>query len=163
MYDVPNCMTTDVLMSDMYERKLKDVCTMNEFKEWARVISRGGKKGSDVGNVIMELSGKMCECLVKAGRVYVEWRAFKVRSFELFPRCFGFYGFGHSMNECKVKSRVCKKCGENGHEQKTCKSENEVCRNCKERNLDANHTVLSGKCPEYVRALERMRERIHHG
>lgn len=163
MYDVPREMATKDLMSGMYEKNLKDVLSENEMKQGATLVSRGGKKDSVVENVIVELPGKAWRHLVNVGRVYVGWYAFKVRAFEVVPQCFGCYGFGHRLKECKEGSRLCKKCGQAGHVQNACKSDRESCRNCKVRKQDSNHSVMSTECPEYVRALERMRSTVHYG
>lgn len=116
------------------------------------------KRGADVGNIVLEVSVKVRDYLVNNGRMYVEWSAFKVRSFENVFRCFGCYGYGHTIRECKI-GKVCRRCGDKNHLMRDCKRD-ECCINCKMKNLPSGHSVLFVLCPEYVCIFERRRERI---
>ena len=89
----------------------------------------------------------------------MNWNSYKVNEFESVTRCYGCFGYGHVMRECRVKERICRQCGDSGHVMKDCKRPY-GCRNCKMKKADDNHSVLSNECPEYMRALERMRNRI---
>lgn len=160
VFDVANEMTNDEFMSELYVKNLKFAgVTEMEFKERVRIVSRASKKGADVGNVIVEVSKRMRDVLMNEERVYVKWRACKVREFVNVMRCYKCFAFGHMMRECSVKERLCEKCGESGHLKDKCRSAC-VCRNCKMKGRDANHSVLSCDCPDYVRMLEREKARI---
>ncbi|XP_076182719.1 uncharacterized protein LOC143154599 [Ptiloglossa arizonensis] len=162
MYDVPNEMKNETILEEMYEKNLKERMTLDEFNKRVRIINRSSKKGANEGNVIMETSAIVKEMLTRAGRVYIKWHAFKVREFECVLRCFGCLGFGHMMRDCKSKVRVCRKCGESGHEAKDCTATKETCKNCRERGMNDGHSVMSNECPQHVRMIERMRERIRY-
>ncbi|KAK2574828.1 hypothetical protein KPH14_012922 [Odynerus spinipes] len=160
IYDVPNEITNDELMKQMYEKNLKNYVEENVFAERVRVVTRNCKKGMSYGNVIVEVPGYVKRTVVDEGRLFVNWNVFRVREFISVLRCHRCYGFGHMMRECSVKERLCQRCGESGHLVKECKKQNE-CRNCKVRGGKCDHSVLSNECPEYVRALGRERARIN--
>ena len=72
VFDVENEMANEDLTKELYEKNLKNAgVSENEYKERARVVNRMNRKGVNVGNVIMELSKKMCDVLVREGPVYV--------------------------------------------------------------------------------------------
>ena len=52
-----------------------------------RVITRSSRKGMNVGNEIVELSKSMLDILMNEGRVYVNWRSWKMRDFVNILRC----------------------------------------------------------------------------
>ncbi|GLV33529.1 hypothetical protein CBL_20258, partial [Carabus blaptoides fortunei] len=120
IYDVPEEINNDELMDDIHSKNLSEIISMKELKDRARIITRGGKKDSNITNVIIGLPGKAWKRLVEAGRIYVGWNSFKTRDFELVQRCYGCYGFGHRLRECNAKGRVCRKCGRIGHTQLEC-------------------------------------------
>ena len=101
----------------------------------------------------------MRDVLVREGRVYVKWRACKVKEFVNVLRCHKCFAFGHMMRECNGEKRLCEKCGETGHLKDKCKNAS-VCRNCRLSGKKSDHSVLFVECPEYVRMLERERLRI---
>lgn len=86
--------------------------------------------------------------------------ALKVKEWVEVLRCFRCYGLGHNSDVCKVKGMVCRKCGEEGQGIRDCKKEIEVCRNCKIAGREFGHSLMSGKCAEYVEAVSRVRERM---
>lgn len=162
VYDVPEEIANDELIKELYARNLIDMLEPNEMVDRVRIISRGGRKGSGHINAVIELPGRVWKSLVERGRIYIGWNSFKVRDFDVVPRCYGCYGFGHRIKECAVKGRVCRKCGVVGHIQAECKSETTCCRNCKQKGTDHLHDVMSNTCPEYVKMLQRMRAIIHY-
>ncbi|GLV46502.1 hypothetical protein CBL_20840 [Carabus blaptoides fortunei] len=100
--------------------------------------------------------------LVEAGRVFIGWSSYKVRDYEVVQRCYECYGYGHRLTECKLKGRVCRKCGRIGHTQLECDNDDVWCGNCKVKNNEANHEVTSIECPEYKNALARMRNATYY-
>ncbi|CAL1672364.1 unnamed protein product [Lasius platythorax] len=159
VYDVPNELTNDDFMKEMYEN-LKGRVKEDEFKERVRIVSRNSKKDATCGNVIMKVMSKVKRNVCEEGRLYVNWKAFKVKEFVNVMRCHTCFAYGHMMRECGEKERLCQKCGQNGHIMKDCKREC-VCRNCKLRGSKCDHSVLSEECPEYIRALARERARVN--
>lgn len=161
IYDVPNELTNDEFMKELYDKNLKGCVSENEFKERVRVVSRNSKKGAVCGNMILEVSRRIVEELHKEGRLYINWRAFRFKDFVSVLRCHKCYAFGHMMRECGMKERLCQKCCEEGHLMRDCKKET-VCRNCKMKGSKCDHSILSDVCPEYLRILEREKLRISH-
>lgn len=161
VYDVPIEVSDKVFLNDLYERNLKDVIGEDVFRERVRIKSRSGKKGASVSNLIVEMNVRACESVVKNGRLYIDWHAFRVKKYESVRRCYACYGFGHVMNECKI-GKICRKCGDKTHVMKDCKARNESCMNCKMKGVPDEHSMLSDKCPQFVSELERMRARIHY-
>lgn len=72
MHDVPNEISEKVLLGEMCKRNLKKCISVEEFSERVRIISRDGKKGAVVGNVVIEMNRSACERLISEGRMYVE-------------------------------------------------------------------------------------------
>lgn len=72
VHDVPNEISEKMLLGEMCKRNLKKYMFVEEFSERMRIISRGGKKGAVVGNVVIEVSRSACERLISEGRMYVE-------------------------------------------------------------------------------------------
>ncbi|KYN10032.1 hypothetical protein ALC57_17847 [Trachymyrmex cornetzi] len=59
--------------------------------------AHGEKKGTALGNVVMEVSNSVCDRLVYEGRVYIEWNAFKVKVYENVLRCYSCYEYEQRM------------------------------------------------------------------
>ena len=113
LFDLENEMTNEDLLNEVYEKNLRNAgVSEKEFKERVRVVSRMNRKVVNVGNVIIEVSNRMREILVREGRVYVKWRACKVRESVNVLRCHKCFAFGHMMKECSVEGRLCERCGE---------------------------------------------------
>ncbi|KMQ94800.1 golgin subfamily a member 4-like protein [Lasius niger] len=161
VYDVPNESTNDDFMKEMYEKNVKGRVNEGEFKERVRIVSRNSKKDATCGNVIMEVMSNVKKIVCEEGRLYVNWKAFRVKEFVNVMRCHKCFAYGHMMRECDEKEQLCQKCGQSGHIMKECKREREcVCRNCKLRGSKCDHSVLS-ECPEFMRTLARERARVH--
>ena len=100
VFDIENEITNDQLMDELYLKNLKDAgVSVEEFKLRARIINRTSAKGVNVGNVVIELSQSMRDVLVREGRVYVMWRAFKDKEFVNVLRCHKCFAFGHRCGE----------------------------------------------------------------
>jgi len=160
LYDVPNELPNEVIIKEMYERNLKERVTEKTFMERVRVVSRNGKKDAACGNVIIEVASCVKDILCGDGRVFVHWKAFRVKEFHNVLRCHKCFAFGHMMKQCSEKERLCQKCGCAGHIMRECKKKSE-CRNCRIKGCKCDHSVLSEVCPEYGRALEREKARIN--
>ncbi|CAK9796337.1 Uncharacterized 50 kDa protein in type I retrotransposable element R1DM [Anthophora quadrimaculata] len=162
IFDIPCEITNDELLNEMYVKNVKNgKCSVSEseFKERSRVVNRTNKKDANVGNAIVEVSKGVRDVLMDEGRMYVKWRACKVKEYVSVLRCHKCYAFGHMMRECSMKDRLCQQCGESGHVRSECKKER-MCRNCKMKGLKCDHSVMWDECPEYVRMAEREKLRI---
>jgi len=115
VYDVPNEMTSDELMKELYEKNVRSYVSESEFKERVRIVNRGGKKGAACGNVILEVPSRVKNVVCTEGRVFVGWKAFRVREFVNVLRCHRCYAYGHMKRECMEKESLCLKCGTSGH------------------------------------------------
>ena len=123
IFDVENEMTSESLMSELYERNLRRMkVSENEFRQKVRVVSRMNRKSVNVGNVVVELSRSMHDILMSKRRAYVKWKVCKVGDFVNVMRCHRCLAFGHMMRECTFKKRLCEKCGEIGHLKDKCKN-----------------------------------------
>lgn len=69
--DVPNEMTSNELMREMYEKNVKGCMAENTSKERVRIMSRGGKRDAACSNVIMEIPSCVKNVLCREGRVFV--------------------------------------------------------------------------------------------
>ena len=75
-------------MEELYLKNLKDAgVSEEEFKLRARIVNRTSRKDVNVGNVVIELSQCMRDVLEREGRIYVKWRACKVKQFVNMLRC----------------------------------------------------------------------------
>lgn len=81
IYDVPNEMTNERLLNELYAKNLSEYVTKNEFDERVRVVSRSNRKDAAVGNMIMEVTMCMRNAVCKAGRGLMGWNAFRVKEF----------------------------------------------------------------------------------
>lgn len=70
-------------------------------------------------------------------------------------QCYRCWGYGHTSRDCisEDRSGACKNCAEEGHKEAECKRE-PVCISCRKK----GHRAGSGKCPEFKRALSRVRK-----
>lgn len=154
IYDVPDYITDDELMKDLYSKNLKEVVSMAEHISRSRLISRRA------GTVILEVSPQARDVLVKEGRAFLGWNGCRVREIDLLQRCHRCYGVGHMARECKLDSNACRKCGKTGHLAKDCTAAKEVCRNCRLAGKPAEHSVFSRECPYNAAQIKKLRSRI---
>lgn len=162
IFDVPNGMTENELLSSVHEKSVKELVSLAEFKKRARIVRRISKDEDSVGNVVVQLPLNCRDKILRDGRVYVSWMSFKVKGWENVPRCFGCMGYGHRVANCK-NERLCYKCGKSGHVASACKNQEE-CSNCRARKLPSRgHNALSWECPEYVWRLGVLRTRCNNG
>ena len=88
VFDIENEMTNENLMNELYSRNLRDAgVNEQKFQLRVRIVNRTSKKGVKVGNVVIELSQCMRDVLLRESRVYVKWRACKVKQFVNMLRC----------------------------------------------------------------------------
>ena len=74
------------------------------------------------------------------------------------PHCWKCLALSHQIRDCKIRDRVCRKCGVEGHHMNECGSP-VCCRTCTFKGLQCNHSTLSVMCPFYAKAVERINAR----
>ena len=162
IYDVPCAITDDELLGSLHSKNLRGVESIDEFKRGTGVVRRWSREeGARVSNVIVQLPLAYRDQLLRGGRVYVNWSSYKVSAWESVPRCLACMGFGHYARDCRSE-RLCFRCARPGHLASTCKAP-ERCNNCLAQKLPSGHPIASRECPEYVRRVELLRNRINHG
>lgn len=72
VYDVPNVLTNEEFLSELYDKNLKGCVGESIYKERVRVISRNSKKDAACGNVILEVPVCVKNKLCVEGRVFVK-------------------------------------------------------------------------------------------
>lgn len=110
---------------------------------------------NESANVVLDVPKKIRECLVKEGRLYVEFNSCRLREHLEVPQCYGCGSFEHLMARCK-NGRLCNNCGEDDHTISACNNAAK-CRNCSLGGLPAGHRVTSANCPFFMKQSERRR------
>ena len=115
---------------------------------------------------MIEVTGKVREVFLDQGRVYTVWHSFKWKDWVDVLRCYHSYGYGHGEFDCKIRNKVCRKCGEQGHGGNRNMWGNNVrrrstCRNCKAVGKEFGHSVFSGMYSIFVEQLSEVRKFIY--
>ena len=119
-------------------------------------------------DIIVECDSKSHSYLLSRGRVNFGWSRPYVFNHISVLQCFKCLGYKHYAKDCKAKSSVCSKCGEN-HSYKDCKSQTTRCVNCvnkntmnKTKNIDTNHTALDRECPCRTIIIKELDQRVDY-
>ena len=161
IYVVPCVLTDDELMSSLHGKNFRGAGCIEDFKQREGVVRRWGGEGARVSNVIVQLPLASRDQLLADGCVYVNWNSYRVGAYERVPRCVKCMGYGHTVKDCRSEP-LCFRCSRPGHLASTCKAP-ERCNNRHARKLPSGHSAASRACPEYVRRLEMLRNRINDG
>ncbi|KAJ8674720.1 hypothetical protein QAD02_010506 [Eretmocerus hayati] len=123
IFDIPNELLGDGLAEEIRGRNFPEMAP-ETFRDQVQVVTtvaqrkeakkKGGENG-ELSNVVLEVSVKMRERMLKEGKVFVGWVCSKVRESVNVPRCWKCMEYGHSIDECKKKERLCRRCGRPGH------------------------------------------------
>lgn len=167
----PRCIIFDVdrdekdedLLKEIYSKNISLVCPISEFLSGTRICTRLKQKEGNLDNLIVEMPTRVFDYLIERGRLYVGWRSLRIKRYDSVNRCYRCLGFNHRAAECKVADMICKKCGGPGHIAVECKVSEVSCRNCKLKNKEDKHSIMSAQCPDYIRELERVRNRTTNG
>ncbi|KAJ8668231.1 hypothetical protein QAD02_009894 [Eretmocerus hayati] len=157
VFDIPNELLGDGLIEEIRRRNFPEMA-LETFRDQVRVVTtvaqrkearkRGGKD-EEVSNVVLEVSVGMRERMLKKEKVYVGWVCSKVRESVNVPRCWKCMEYGHGIDECKKKERLCRRCGRPGHLMAACRDA-ERCVNCAKQPGSRNikHSAMSPNCPD---------------
>lgn len=166
IYDVDKTITKEQFLEQLWSKNLVKLGLCREANE-NKVRFRFGSfsKARDTNNFVIEVSGEIRRKIIEQGRLYIEWRSYKVNDFISPTRCFRCLGYGHSIKYCKDKDSTCGYCGNIGHLSPACPDKQKApsCANCiKARRKDVKHSSRDLKCPEYLRILEISKNKIDY-
>lgn len=72
VYDVPNVLTNEEFLTDLFSKNLRECVGESVFKERVRVILRSSKKDAACGNVIVEVPVCVRDRLCMKGHVFIK-------------------------------------------------------------------------------------------
>jgi hypothetical protein len=155
IYDVPNDLTDEYLVNQIWERNLDDSLPAT-IRPYVKPRFRVGPKETGVSHRVVEVPGQVLKSLLSAGRVYLNMGSHRVREYMDIHRCYKCQRYGHKADRCK-EQQVCGHCGTKGHKISDCpkKDRKPVCSNCLRRHRSATHLVTSPTCPERSDAVAR--------
>lgn len=164
IYDVNKDMTTEEIRKDIWNKNLKRYGLSQEvYDSKINFRLKLKNKNPTLSNWVLEVPARVFHILTERKKIYIEWQSHSVKEYINIARCFKCFGFGHIANKCTSEHQYCGHCGEKEHIYKECKkrSENPKCVCCiKNKRKNIGHNVKDKKCPEYVRQLERYKDRI---
>lgn len=148
----------DEFMLQLYELNFKETMSEAEFGRSVRLVSAPWRvKDGECINVTLECTGKVVEQLRTTG-AYIKWFRFQVRAQDVVQTCFRCLGFGHWVQECRMREDTCRRCGVAGHRASACRNEAR-CRDCEFKGFPADHRMLSMACPVYEAMVARVNSR----
>ena len=59
VYDVPNELTTEIIIEDVHEFTIREIMSMQEFRRSMKVVSRTSREDNLKGNLIVECTSKV--------------------------------------------------------------------------------------------------------
>lgn len=148
VFKVNSELTEEILLKDMHEHTLKDVCSLEELKKNIKFIAK--PSDDEYRDVHFTTNARIANALERAGKIYVWWHSFRVKVVIRLNVCFKCLGHGHQATECRYKSYVCGNCCQEGHLSAVC-ANNVFCRECAARKLPANHRMLTDRCPVFLK------------
>ena len=112
-----------------------------EMEEGFRICYRTGRRDLLVMNLVVEVSPKIRDVLLDAGRVHIDFAACRV-----VDHLSVTVGYGHGIKQCKKPERecVCSHCGKVGDDFRTCNvvGEKPSCANCLAAKKPSDHLSL---------------------
>ena len=97
----------------MYKQNLEESgVKRTEMADGFLICYKTGRRDLPVGNLVVEVSPKIRETLLDAGRVYIDFAACRVVDHLSVTRCYRCQGYGHGVKFCKKS--VCSHCGKVG-------------------------------------------------
>ncbi|XP_067207958.1 structural maintenance of chromosomes protein 2-like [Linepithema humile] len=163
IYDVENDYEIEELKEDLVNKNFEQL-TKEERQILKKEISFSFhyKTKENRRNWIIKMPGKPCQSLVNKGRVYMQWRTYRVKEHINITRCFKCQGYGHFAKFCSSTEQLCEGCGAKEHSKENCnRKDRPQCINCiKSRRKETQHPVKSKECPEYKKHVEIYKNKI---
>ena len=158
VYDLDRELTDEDIGEYMFKQNLVEAGVKRaELAEGFRICYRTGRRDLPVVNLVVEVSPKIREILLDAGRVYIDFAACRVVDHLSVTRCYRCQGYGHGVKFCKKPEGecVCSHCGKVGHYFRNCNvgGENPSCANCLAAKKPSDHRVGTSECPIYKRLV----------
>ncbi|XP_023212912.1 uncharacterized protein LOC111615710 [Centruroides sculpturatus] len=138
---------------------------LEEFKEHFKLLYRTGKKRKLLVNWIIEVSPEFRKCLLRLGRLYIEYRSCQVKDYYEISKCYCCQLFGHIAKYCRQENGNCYKCGEQGHQSKDFKIQHplRICIPCRQAGRKYDHFSREKVCSTYHVMLARYKQNIDYG
>lgn len=157
VYDVETEHKVDDIRNDIISKNF-DYLKEEEMKELKDKITLKYqiKTRENRSNWIIQLPGRYASNLIEKGKVYVQWRRYRVREFKNIIRCYKCHAFGHMAKFCSLPDQFCETCGSKEHLKKDCTDKDKPqCINCmRAKRKDIRHYIKSGMCPELKRQID---------
>lgn len=156
IYEVEKEYKAEDIKNDLIEKNFEmfDKKELESIKEKVTLKHSFKTKSNNV-NWIVQLPGIYLERLIDRGRIYLQWRTYRIKEYLNITRCFKCHGFGHISKVCRNPEQLCETCGDKNHVKKDCKKKDFQCINCtRNRRKELNHSVRSIECPEYKKQVE---------
>lgn len=105
------------------------------------------------------LSSVLASVLIETAKIRIGWAVCRIREKIVPRRCYRCQNFGHTAFKCKSTkdySGNCFRCGEEGHKIKSC-SRAPACLLCKDTAYNSGHVTGSVICPQYRKALQKLK------
>jgi len=154
--NVDGSISKDQLFRDLHDLNLKDIgMSVEQVMKSCRIVRwHEGVAAGSTGRVVLEVTSRVAEEIMRVGRVYCMHYHLLARLEDLVPSCYRCCGFDHMVAACRLREDICRQCGQTGHRARSC-AQTLSCRSCALRGLPSTHKVLSLECPVYRNLYER--------
>lgn len=154
---------------DFIQRVKSQIC-LSKFDENVTIkfVKKYIPKNKQLYNVVLEVEPEVFKCLIKHGRMFINWGSLPIYEYVGVLRCYKCWKYGHKAIHCQQPNIICPLCNQS-HKSEDCKSTVKECTNCKYAhevlkipNIEFGHTVFDRDCVCYQRAHERAKSRTQY-